>query len=126
MLKKNPRKKLTKERLAKFKRTMKRKKEEKLNATYTDYSGTQHNITTNITGEVAKPNDPINPTYYKSNPSGIECIVITRHMNFNLGNVVKYIWRGAKLQDLKKAAWYLKNEIERIEFGYESKYDRKM
>jgi hypothetical protein len=66
--------------------------------------------------------DPVNhPSHYTSHPSGIECIQITRHMSFNLGNVVKYLWRaGLKdraptLQDLKKAAWYLNDEIQRVE-----------
>jgi len=62
--------------------------------------------------------DVINPTHYKSHPSGIECIQITEHMNFNLGNSVKYIWRadlkhGDSIQDLRKARWYLDREIER-------------
>jgi len=34
------------------------------------------------------------PPHYKSHPSGVECIQITEHMNFNLGNAVKYIWRS--------------------------------
>jgi len=65
--------------------------------------------------------DPVNkPAHYTSHPSGIECIQITEHMNFNLGNAVKYIWRaGLKssdpVQDLKKAAFYIQREIERIE-----------
>lgn len=63
--------------------------------------------------------DPVNnPTHYNSHPSGIECIQVTEHMNFNLGNVVKYLWRagekGNLLEDLKKAAWYLNREIERV------------
>ncbi|MEZ5691155.1 MAG: DUF3310 domain-containing protein [Rickettsiales bacterium] len=66
--------------------------------------------------------DKINkPAHYPSNPQGIECIDVTRHLNFNLGNVVKYIWRaGLKtgsndLEDLKKARWYLNDEIKRRE-----------
>lgn len=66
--------------------------------------------------------DPVNhPSHYTSHPSGVECIEVTRHMNFNLGNVMKYLWRaGLKdktptIQDLKKAAWYLNDEIERRE-----------
>lgn len=61
------------------------------------------------------------PKHYNSHPSGVECIEIVRHMNFNLGNVVKYLWRaglkgkGVELEDLKKAAWYLNDEIERRE-----------
>jgi hypothetical protein len=64
--------------------------------------------------------DPVNhPSHYTSHPSGVECIAITRYMNFNLGNVVKYLWRaGLKdraptLQDLMKAAWYLDDEIKK-------------
>lgn len=64
--------------------------------------------------------DPVNhPSHYTSHPSGVECIEVTRHMNFNLGNVMKYLWRaGLKdktptIQDLEKAAWYLNDEIER-------------
>ena len=62
--------------------------------------------------------DPTNPEHYKGHPSGIECIQITEHMNFNLGNAVKYIWRaglkGEADADLRKARWYLEREIERI------------
>ena len=62
--------------------------------------------------------DPVNhPPHYKAHPSGVECIEVTRHMSFNLGNVVKYLWRadekGAPIEDLEKAAWYLADEIER-------------
>jgi hypothetical protein len=65
-------------------------------------------------------NDPVNsPKHYCSHPSGVECIEITRHMNFNLGNAIKYIWRaGMKdeyLQELKKARWYIDDEIAKIE-----------
>lgn len=60
------------------------------------------------------------PPHYTQHPSGVECIQITEHMNFNLGNAVKYIWRaGIKssnaTQDLKKSIWYLEREINRIE-----------
>lgn len=62
--------------------------------------------------------DPVNsPAHYTSHPSGIECIQIAEHMNFNLGNALKYIWRsGLKndtIEDLKKAAWYVNREIEK-------------
>lgn len=57
------------------------------------------------------------PKHYTRHPSGVECITITEHMNFNLGNVIKYVWRadekGERIEDLKKAAWYLNREIER-------------
>jgi hypothetical protein len=69
---------------------------------------------------MAAPDPVNNPPHYNSHPSGVECIEITRHMSFNLGNVVKYLWRaGLKdqaptVQDLKKAAWYLNDEIKRL------------
>ena len=60
--------------------------------------------------------DMINhPPHYTRHPSGVECIQITRHMGFNLGNAVKYIWRadlkGAAVEDLEKAVWYIRDEI---------------
>lgn len=70
------------------------------------------------------------PQHYNCHPSGIECIEIARHMDFNLGNVLKYIWRhGQKkrdnegvlekaIEDLEKAAWYLNDEIEMLKGVY--------
>lgn len=63
--------------------------------------------------------DPVfKPKHYHGHPAGIECIQITEHMNFNLGNVVKYIWRAGKkgpaMEDLEKAKWYLDREIVRL------------
>ena len=59
------------------------------------------------------------PTHYTQHPSGIECIEITEHFNFTLGNAIKYIWRsGLKssnaVEDLQKAAWYIQREIQRL------------
>ena len=59
------------------------------------------------------------PLHYKSHPSGIECIQITEHMNFCLGNAIKYIWRAglkssSEIEDLRKARWYIDREIQRI------------
>ncbi|MEN0059588.1 MAG: DUF3310 domain-containing protein [Bdellovibrio sp.] len=56
------------------------------------------------------------PKHYNEHPSGIECIQITEHMNFTLGNAMKYIWRADLkngTEDLKKAVWYLQREIQR-------------
>lgn len=57
------------------------------------------------------------PKHYTSHPSGIECIQITRHMGFNTGNAIKYLWRadekGAAIQDLEKAIWYIQDEIQK-------------
>ena len=63
-------------------------------------------------------NDPVNyPKHYTEHPSGVECIQITEHMNFCLGNAVKYIWRADlkrdAIEDLKKAVFYINREIER-------------
>ena len=63
--------------------------------------------------------DQVNhPKHYVSHPSGVECIEITEHMNFNLGNAIKYIWRaslkGKEIEDLRKAKWYVEREIQRL------------
>ena len=64
-------------------------------------------------------NDPVNhPKHYTEHPSGVECIEITEHFNFNIGNAVKYLWRqglkGEQVEDLRKARWYIDREIARI------------
>ncbi len=66
--------------------------------------------------------DPVNhPEHYTSDPSGIECIEVTRHRNFNIGNSIKYLWRAGikddtkQIEDLKKAIWYITDEINRLE-----------
>jgi hypothetical protein len=62
---------------------------------------------------------PINPSHYRTHPSGVECIQITEHMGFCEGNAIKYIWRaGRKIgadrrQDLEKAIWYLQRELRK-------------
>lgn len=65
------------------------------------------------------------PKHYNEIP-GIECIDVVRHFNFNLGNAIKYIWRAGlkkdkgrslkdkKIEDLEKAIWYLKDEIDQL------------
>lgn len=66
------------------------------------------------------------PAHYNSHPSGIECIEIARHHNFNIGNAIKYLWRAGlkseegmedtdkQIEDLNKAIWYINDEIKRI------------
>ena len=71
------------------------------------------------TGDAAT-HDPVDhPKHYTSHPSGVECIQITEHMGFNLGNALKYIWRsdlkGSAIEDLKKARFYISREIEKRE-----------
>lgn len=64
-----------------------------------------------------KPEAVNHPKHYNAHPSGVECITVVEHMGFNLGNAIKYIWRadekGAALEDLKKAKWYVEREIEK-------------
>ena len=66
--------------------------------------------------DVKEENDVVNkPKHYTEHPSGIECIQVTEHMGFNLGNAIKYIWRcdlkKDAIEDLKKAKWYIEREI---------------
>ncbi len=73
-----------------------------------------------IEKELRPAADPVgHPAHYTSHPSGVECITITEHMGFNLGNAFKYIWRADlksdALEDLRKAAWYVDREIARRE-----------
>lgn len=82
----------------------------------------RHTIVEHTPKSTPATNPVSHPSHYTSHPSGVECIQVTQHMSFNLGNVVKYVWRnglkdsgGDDLQDLKKAQWYLNKEIERLE-----------
>ena len=76
------------------------------------------------------PDDKVNhPSHYTwlEDLCGIEVIDITRHMDFNLGNSIKYILRSGHkkeegytdkqktIEDLKKAIWYLNDEIKMLE-----------
>jgi len=64
-----------------------------------------------------QPEKVNHPRHYCTHPSGVECIQIVEHMGFNLGNVIKYVWRadekGNAVEDLEKALWYLEREIGR-------------
>lgn len=87
--------------------------------TLSDYTPTEEELhdASLAKGEVyISSTDPVNqPPHYRAHPSGIECIQITEHMGFNLGNAVKYIWRcdlkAGAIEDLRKAAWYIQREI---------------
>jgi hypothetical protein len=62
--------------------------------------------------------DAVNkPKHYTEHPSGVECIQITEHMGFCLGNAVKYIWRADlkndAIEDLEKAKWYIERELQK-------------
>lgn len=64
-----------------------------------------------------KSSDSVNHPKHYNQIQGVECIDVAEQMSFNLGNALKYIWRcegkGNKVQDLKKAAWYINREIEK-------------
>lgn len=73
-------------------------------------------------------NDNVNhPAHYTSHPSGIECIEITRHYSFDIGNAIKYLWRNGlkndygrnpidkQIEDLNKAVWYINDQIKLLE-----------
>lgn len=68
--------------------------------------------------KVAKTDMVNHPRHYCSHPSGVECITVTEHFNFCIGNAIKYLWRagekGDRLEDLHKAAWYIAREIGRV------------
>lgn len=61
------------------------------------------------------------PAHYGGADNTYEAIKVIEawELGFNLGNVIKYISRagkkGSKLEDLKKAQWYLNREIEKNE-----------
>lgn len=73
-------------------------------------------------------NDSVNhPKHYTSHPSGVECIEITEHYNFCVGNAIKYLWRqglkddagldpaAKQIEDLRKAIWYIERQIKGLE-----------
>lgn len=63
------------------------------------------------------------PKHYQ-HPSGIECITVARHHDFNTGNALKYLFRAGlkqeqgisptdkQIEDLQKAVFYLNDEIK--------------
>jgi hypothetical protein len=69
------------------------------------------------------------PPHYADTVPGVECIEVTRNFDFNCGNVIKYVWRaGSKAEDgfaliqkehedIKKARFYLRDEIKNLEAG---------
>ena len=80
-----------------------------------------------------KVNMPSHYTWLKEK-CGIEVIDITRHLDFDLGNAIKYILRAgrkpinksnfnlniAAIQDLKKALFYINDKIDMLENEYKS------
>ena len=75
----------------------------------------------------ADPDRVNHPSHYTSHPSGVECITITEHYDFCVGNAIKYLWRcGLKvedgmtprdkeIEDLQKAIYYINRKIKNLE-----------
>lgn len=75
--------------------------------------------------EADNVNHPSHYTWLKD-VCGVEAINICEHLGFNLGNAAKYILRAGhkheegmtdnekRVQDLKKAAWYINREINNL------------
>ncbi len=67
------------------------------------------------------------PKHYTSHPSGVECIQVTEHYDFCIGNAIKYLWRAGlkeeqgqtdvekEIEDCLKAIWYIKRHISKIQ-----------
>ena len=67
-------------------------------------------------------NDPVNhPTHYTDTKIEVIDYIEDKGLNFNRGNVIKYVSRAGKkdpnkeVEDLEKARFYLNREIERLE-----------
>lgn len=67
-------------------------------------------------------NDSVNhPSHYTDGKIEVMDFIEDKQLNFARGNVIKYVSRAGKkdpnkeLEDLNKAMWYLKREIERLE-----------
>ena len=67
-------------------------------------------------------NDNVNhPSHYTDGKIEVIDFIEDKKLNFHRGNAVKYIARAGKknpekeVEDLKKAAWYINREIERLE-----------
>lgn len=91
--------------------------------------GTKFDIVTKGEGEAAnkKTEQVSHPSHYAwlKDLCGVEPIEICQHFDFSVGNALKYLMRNGKvernltekeqrIQDLEKAIYYIKNEIDLI------------
>lgn len=57
----------------------------------------------------------VHPAHYNKHASGVETIYVARHIDFDLGNALKYLMRfrykNNPCEDLKKAIFYLRDKI---------------
>ena len=76
--------------------------------------------------KILKPEHRVNHPSYYQDPSGVECITVARHRDFNIGNALKYLWRAGlkkeegisdidkQIEDLNKAIFYINDEINKL------------
>ena len=63
------------------------------------------------------------PDHYNHGKIEVVDFIEDQHLGFHLGNAVKYISRAGRkdpdniIEDLRKAAWYLNRQIERLEMS---------
>lgn len=74
--------------------------------------------------QIAEEKEMVNHPKHYQHPSGVECITVARHHDFNIGNALKYLFRAGlkqeqgispldkQIEDLKKAAFYIQDEIK--------------
>lgn len=74
--------------------------------------------------QIAEEKERVNHPRHYQHPSGVECITVARHHDFNIGNALKYLFRAGlkqeqgisplekQIEDLQKAAFYIQDEIE--------------
>lgn len=91
----------------------------------------QQEALSTISSKEDRVNHPSHYTWLKKK-CGIEVIDITRHLNFNIGNVIKYVLRSGhkaeegmsnkdkQIEDLQKAVFYLNDEIKRLKDDWKS------
>ena len=75
---------------------------------------------------IINDSDRVNHPSYYQDPSGVECITVARHRDFNIGNAFKYLWRAGlkseegisekdkQIEDLQKAIFYIQDEIKML------------
>ena len=112
--------------------------DDKCGVVLTSDRNTEHQICNDLVKEyfklVVEESDNVNhPPHYTwlKDKCGVEVIDITRHMDFCLGNAIKYILRAGhkqdaslsdsqkEVEDLKKAIFYINDRIAQIEGKYD-------
>jgi hypothetical protein len=94
--------------------------------TYAEWLESKKNNMENKDKQILKQDNVNHPKHYTSHPSGVECIDITRHYCFSIGNAIKYLWRAGlkkeegledkqkEIEDLEKSIWYIKDRIKQL------------